>query len=144
MKNKMNLSKYNDKIVRIITINDEIYDGICSYNDLEYNLCEWGKEEESLQILSYHFYLDDIKEIIDLNGKFLDDYGQLEEKIVSGGMDEIIDAIEYTIDDHTYRILCCLEKHPEFENKKEVLDYIKTYNFKDKRIQDKITELEKK
>lgn len=137
----MNLRKYNDKIIRIITINDEIYDGLCSYNEKEYNLLELGINEESLQILSYLFFSRDIKEIIVLD-KFLDDFGLLEEEIVSEGVDEITDAIEYTIDDHTYRILCCLEKHPEFEDKKEILDYVKSYDFKDNRIQDKLIELE--
>ena len=61
---------------------------------------------------------------------------------MSEGVDEITDAIEYTIDDHTYRILCCLEKHPEFEDKKEILDYVKSYDFNDNRIQDKLIELE--
>lgn len=52
----MNLREYNDKIIRIITINDEIYDGLCSYNEKEYNLLELGINEESLQILSYLFF----------------------------------------------------------------------------------------
>lgn len=137
----MNLAEYNDQIVRIITVDDEIYDGICSHNEKEYNLLEIGVNEESLQILSYIFFPKDIKEVILLD-TFKDDYGLLEEEIVSEGMDEITDAIEYTIDDHTYRILCCLESHKDFEDKKEILEYIKAYNFKDKRIQDKLIELE--
>lgn len=137
----MNLKEYDDKIIRVITIDDEIYDGICSYNENEYNLLELGINEESLQILSYLFFPRDIKEVIEL-GEFKDDYGLLEEEIVSEGIDDITDAIEYTIDDHTYRILCCLEKHPKFENKEEILDYIKSYNFSDNRIKEKLIELE--
>lgn len=136
----MDLSKYNDKIVRIITVDDEIFDGICSYNDEEYSLLELGRRSDNLQILSYLFYPEDIKEVTILD-EFKDDYGLLEEEIVNGGLDDIIDAIEYTIDDHTYRIMCCLEKHPEFEKKKEILDYIEAYNFKDNRIKEKLNEL---
>ena len=136
----MDLSKYNDKKVRIITIDDEIFDGICSYNSEEYSLLEVGRKSENLQILSYLFYPEDIKEVMILD-EFKDDYGLLEEEIIKDGFEEITDAIEYTIDDHTYRILCCLESHPELQKKREILEYIEAYSFKDNRIKEKIIEL---
>ena len=67
----MKLKKYDDKLVRITTIDDEVFEGICSYNDKEYNEFEFGKKEESLQMIYFMFYKGAIK-----NVEILDDWSK--------------------------------------------------------------------
>ncbi len=46
----MNLNQYNQKTIRIIDKNDEIFDGICEYYSVEYGEIKYGVNEESLEI----------------------------------------------------------------------------------------------
>ncbi len=52
----MNLHDYDDRCVRIIDNNSDIFDGICIYNNAEYDEHEFGRNEESLQICNFLFY----------------------------------------------------------------------------------------
>jgi hypothetical protein len=46
----MRLNKYDDKCIKIIDIFGNIYEGNCTYCCREYNLHEFGRDEECLQI----------------------------------------------------------------------------------------------
>jgi hypothetical protein len=113
----MNLHDYDGKCVRIIDKNGDVFDGICSYNNSEYDKHEFGCNEESLEICNFVFYKSDIEEIQSLEkhkgpyGKFLDPYGRLEEMIVEDGIDSIIDIFESEENEHIYRLLNCLDKY---------------------------------
>ena len=78
----MKLSKYDNKCIKILDKFGYEYEGNCSYCGKEYNYHEYGRNEESLQILNYMFYKDTIKKIIVLDNGFIDDYGLIEKEIV--------------------------------------------------------------
>ena len=124
----MNLIKYDNKLVRITDINNDQYEGICSYNNEEFNECEYGTNEESLDIICIKFYKSDIKkvEIID---KFSKDYSKFEESIIEYDLiDEVFVREE---DEHIYRLLkYIVDKNIKID--KKLLDLLK--NSKDKRI----------
>ena len=124
----MNLINYDGKLVRITDINNDQYEGICSYNNEEFNECEYGTNEESLDIICIKFYKSDIKkvEIID---KFSKDYSKFEESIIEYDLiDEVFVREE---DEHIYRLLkYIVDKNIKID--KKLLDLLK--NSKDKRI----------
>ena len=91
----MNLKKYDNKYVRITDIEDNSYDGLCSYNDKEYNEHEYGKDEDSLQILNIVFYKSFIKNIEIIDNFNSNEYGPLEELIIESGVDFIEDAFDF-------------------------------------------------
>ena len=124
----MNLIKYDNKLVRITDINNDQYEGICSYNNEEFNECEYGTNEESLDIICIKFYKSDIKEV-EIIDKFSKDYGKLEESIIESDLiDEVFVREE---DEHIYRLLkYILDKNIKVD--KKILKSLK-YN-KDKRI----------
>ncbi len=138
----MKLSKYDNKCVRILDYWNHEYEGNCIFNCREYNEHEIGRNEESLQILNYLFFKSDIKKITILENGFTDDYGLLEEEIVSEGLDDIIDAIEYEDDEHTCRIIKCI-KDSNINNKEEIINRIKDLlkNNKDEKIINELREL---
>ena len=55
--------KYDNTTVRIRHISGDVLTGPCEWDDAEYNLSEWGREEESLRIGDYIIYGSDIVEI---------------------------------------------------------------------------------
>ena len=113
------LNKYDGKIVRIECIDGNIYEGLCEYNSKDYDYHEFGRDEESLQLMVYLFFKKDIKSIKVLD-KFTDKYGTLEEEIVN---DEIFieEVFESECDEHIYRLLLCIkDKYNEIENKEEL------------------------
>ena len=57
------LSKYNNTTVRIACTTGEVFTGACEWDDPEYNLHEYGVEEESLRIGEYIIYKSLIREI---------------------------------------------------------------------------------
>ena len=124
----MNLIKYDGKLVRITDINNDQYEGICSYNNKEFNECEFGTNEESLDIICIKFYKSDIKEV-EIIDKFSKEYGKFEESIIDSDLiDEVFVREE---DEHIYRLLkYIVDKNIKID--KELLDLLK-YN-KDKRI----------
>ena len=126
----MNLKKYDNKLVRITDIDDNQYEGICSYSNEEFNECEYGTDEESLDITCIKFYKSNIKNVETIK-TFSDEYGELEELIASFGDDLIEEVFESEEDEHIYRLLKYI-KDKNIKVDKELLELLK-YN-KDKRI----------
>ena len=91
----MRLKQYDGQCVRIDCVDGNVYDGICSYNDKEYNEQEYGRHEECLVMVNFLFFKSDIIAIESLEnhsgpyGKFLDPFGKLEEMNVQDGLDSI-------------------------------------------------------
>lgn len=108
----MKLKKYDGKCVRIVDVFDDVFEGYCTYNSSEYNEHEYGREDDSLQILNIVFYEDIIKSIKIIDG-FTTSYSKLEEAIA-----EDIDCIEDVLllgedsdDEHIYRLLVYLKDY---------------------------------
>ena len=137
----MKLNKYDNKCVKILDYWNHEYEGNCSFNCREYDEHEFGRDEESLQILSYLFYKSNIKKITILENGFVDDYGLLEKEIVNEGIDDIIDAIEYEDNEHICRIIRCI-KDSNVYNKDEIISRMKGY-LKNNKDLDVINELNK-
>ena len=57
------LAKYDNTTVRIVCVNGDTFTGACVWDDPEYNLHEFGVEEESLKIGEYLIFERDIREI---------------------------------------------------------------------------------
>ena len=126
----MNLIKYDNKLVRIIDIDNNRYEGICSYNNKEFNECEYGTNEESLDITCIKFYKSNIKRVEIIN-EFSNEYGSLEELIIES-TDLIEEVLESEEDEHIYRLLKCIEDKNIKVDKKLLLELLK-YN-KDEKI----------
>ncbi|MBR2549915.1 MAG: hypothetical protein IKE92_07875 [Clostridiales bacterium] len=150
-----NLKRFDGKCVRIIDSSGDAFDGICFFNSYEYNECEYGRSEDSLQIENFQFYIGSIREVISLEdndgpyGRFLDPYGKLEEMTVEDGIDSITDILFSEKNEHVIRLLNCLEKHldpangPVLQCKNEVMEAFEEllkYNC-DKDVQEKIKKL---
>ena len=142
----MNLKKCDGCIVRIEDQLGNIFEGICMYNSIDYNEHEFGRSEESLQMVCYLFYKDDIKELTILGKEdeincFSDKYSFLEEDAFESGFD-IIDEFFYSEEEeHVYRMLLCLEdklssKHPDFEKIIKRLKELLKYNTNEKVIKE--------
>ena len=58
---KINLKKYDNKLVRIKCNDGKIYEGNCIYNSSDYTFHEFGRDEESLEIFHFLFYKDNIE-----------------------------------------------------------------------------------
>ncbi|MBR3341179.1 MAG: hypothetical protein IKG30_06125 [Clostridiales bacterium] len=152
---KTDIKHFDGKCVRIVDSNGDAFDGICCFNSDEYNECEYGRSEESLQIGNFQFYISDIREVISLEdhdgpyGRFLDPFGKLEEMTVEDGIDSIRDILFSEENEHVIRLLNCLENHldpgngPVLQCRDEVLEALKellAYNC-DKEVQEKIKNL---
>lgn len=121
----MNLKKYDDKLVRITDKFNDVFEGICMYNDKDYTEHEFGKNEESLQLPSMLFYKSIIKKVEELD-KFSGPYGKLEELVVEDGIDMIEEVCYCEEDEHIYRLLLCLEDNlNSIDYQKELIKYLK-------------------
>ena len=113
--NQMNLRKFNGQFVRITDVYGNNYDGLCIYNNPDYNEHEFGRRESSLEIASCLFYNSEIKEITSLEdhdgpyGHFLDPFGKLEEDALKDNFFE--DILLSENDEHVSRMIRCLEYH---------------------------------
>lgn len=111
------LKQYDGKCVRIHDRYGGVFDGICRYNDAEYDRGEWGRNEEGLQIESFLFFRSDIRSVESLEGhdgpygKFLDPFGKLEELTVEDGIGSIRDVLFSEEKEHVLRLLNCLERY---------------------------------
>ena len=121
------LKKYDGKCVRVYMVDQIIIDGNCTYDDKEYNECEYGRREDSLQIVNYKLYKSTIKYVKSLEdhkgpyGKFLDPYGTLEEMAIEDGIDDIYEVLFCEDKNHIERMLRALDDYWNSEDKK-VLD----------------------
>lgn len=116
----MSLKKYDEKCVRITDTNGDLFEGYSVFNDKEYNEHEYGRNEDSLQILNIIFYdsfIEKIEEIDSLSDK---EYGNLEELIIESGIDFIEDALDYNEEVHNKRIMLCVKDHKDEFNKDEL------------------------
>lgn len=112
----MKLSKYDNKRVRIVTKQGEIFEGICSHNSRDYTFHEFGRDEESIQLPYFLFYKKDVKKIEILpddgpNGGYSGRYGLLEETVILDGEDAIEEVLSCEEDEHIRRLLTCIEDH---------------------------------
>ena len=113
----MDLRSYDGQCVRVIMDNGEIIDGICCYNNEEYNEHEFGRCDECLEFVYLLIYKSEIKSIESLEnhtgpyGRFLDPYGRLEEMAAEDGIDAIVDVLFCEENEHVMRMLNCLDKY---------------------------------
>ena len=111
----MRLKQYDGQCVRIDCVDGNVYDGICSYNDKEYDEQEYGRPEECLVMVNFLFFKSDIVAIESLEnhtgpyGKFLDPFGKLEEMNVQDGLNSILDFLDCEDPEHILRMLRCLD-----------------------------------
>jgi alanine dehydrogenase len=104
----MNLKKYDNKCVRIIDTDDNIFEGNCIFNSKEYNEHEYGMNEDSLQILNISFYKSYIKSIEILKELKKDEYTMLEELIVNSDKDFLADALDMCNEIEKERLMLCI------------------------------------
>ena len=111
----MNLSRYNDKCVRVTTVDGEVFEGVCSHNSAEYNEHEFGEHEEGIQLTALLLYKSQIAKIESLEGhtgpygKYSGPYGKLEEDAVDCGIDIITEHLFCEDDEQVLRMLSCLD-----------------------------------
>ena len=105
----MTLKKYDNKCVRIIDTDDNVFEGNCIFNSREYNEYEYGMNEDSLQILNISFYKSYIKSIEILKELRNDEYSMLEELIVDSDKDFLDDALEMCDEVEKERLMLCIK-----------------------------------
>ncbi len=104
----MKLRDFDKKHVRITCDNGDVFEGICEYNNSEYNEVEFGRNEESLEILNFLFYKSDINRI-EIIEQFSEPYGKIEEYYAREGIDCLDDVWYSNENEHTLRMLRCLD-----------------------------------
>jgi hypothetical protein len=118
----MKLKQYDGQCVRIDCVDGNVYDGICSYNDKEYDEQEYGRPEECLVMVNFLFFKSDIVAIESLEnhtgpyGKFHDPFGKLEEMNVQDGLNSILDFLDCEDPEHILRMLRCLDYYFDPKN----------------------------
>ena len=105
----MTLKKYDNKCVRIIDTDDNVFEGNCIFNSKEYNEHEYGMNEDSLQILNISFYKSYIKSIEILKELRKDEYTMLEELIVDSDKDFLDDALDLCNEIEKERLMLCIK-----------------------------------
>ena len=105
----MTLKKYDNKCVRIIDTDDNVFEGNCIFNSKEYNEHEYGMNEDSLQILNISFYKSYIKSIEILKELRKDEYSMLEELIIDSDKDFLDDALEMCDEVEKERLMLCIK-----------------------------------
>ena len=108
----MKLNKYDNKLVRLTTFEDDVFEGICVFDNIDYNEAEYGESEESLTIQCLKFYKNSIKNVSIID-KFSSKYGLLEEVISNDGADLIEEVLDSEDDTHILRELYYLKDHKE-------------------------------
>ena len=112
----MNLRACDGLGVRITDLCGDEYEGICAYNSAEYNMHEFGRAADGLQIGSFLFYSDCITkvELLDWGtgpyGGFSAPFGRIESLIVEEGPDAVCAGLESEEPVHVCRLLHCLEE----------------------------------
>ena len=121
----MNLSEYDNKLIRIIDSHNNIFEGVGVYNDENYNETEYGKKEESIQILYYNFYKRHIYKIEEIDS-YSAPYGFLEEMILQDGISFIEDLFEEEDTDVLIRLLNCIENNIQnISYKNKLLEFLR-------------------
>ncbi|MBR4424251.1 MAG: hypothetical protein IKS68_08495 [Mailhella sp.] len=120
----MNLSTFDNRCVRMTTVDGEVFEGLCSCCHEKCNEHELGRAEPCLQMLSFLFFPSDIAQIASLeghsgpHGRLSAPFGRLEELMFEDGIDSIIDSIKDALfseeQEHALRMLNCLETRLHF------------------------------
>ncbi len=116
-KSDMNLEKFDEKCVRIITVSGEVFEGIASYDSEDYAFHEYGRDEEALHLTPIVFFKKEISNVIsleDVNGPFghySEKYGLLEKKCLEWGTDLIEEVLDSEDNSEILRMLACMEDH---------------------------------
>ena len=111
----MDLKKFDDKCVRILTASGEVFEGIVSYCGREYVFHEYGCDQEALLLTPMLFYQDDIVSVTSLEevdgpfGHYSEKYGLLERKCLEWGSDLIEEVLESEDDTQILRMLACMK-----------------------------------
>ena len=115
----MNLSMFDNRCVRMTTVDGEVFEGLCSCCHEECTEHELGRAEPCLQMLSFLFFPRDIAQSASLeghsgpHGRLSAPFGRLEELMLEDGIDSIIDSIKDALfseeQEHALRMLNCLE-----------------------------------
>lgn len=111
----MNLERFDGKCVRISTVWGEVFEGVVSYSDEEYNLHEYGRSQEALFLTPILFYKEEISSIENLEdvngpyGHFSEEYGLLEKLCLQWGTDMIDEVFESEDDIQILRMLACMK-----------------------------------
>lgn len=139
----MKLKDFDDKLVRIVDSLGEVYEGIGVHNSKEYNMHEYGVDEDSIVIFCVMFYQSDIKQIKEIDS-FSSSFGRIEEVVLDGGIDLIDEAFYSENPIHVYRLLLCIEdRYNSLPFKNELNNLLKRlirYNDDDK-IKEKARDL---
>lgn len=110
----MDLKKFDGQCVQIIDDDGNVFEGFCEYCDQEFNECEFGLNEDSMEILNYKFLKSTIKNIfpVDLeDNSFLEGYGLLEQEN-SSSYDVLEDTLLCEHIEHVCRMLNYLIADP--------------------------------
>lgn len=112
----MDLDKYDGKLLRLTTVDGEVFEGIGVYFCRSYCEHEYGRQEDCLQIVNWLFFPCDISSIEDLEeksgpyGGFSAPWGLIEEQNVREGVDTIQDVLESEEPVNVRRMLACLDR----------------------------------
>lgn len=120
----MDLSKYDDKLVRIEDGLGDIYEGVARHDSRDYNFHEYGKDEESIQMSHTIFFKSFIKKI-DIIDSFSDKYGLLEESLIESGIDMVDEVLTSEEDISITRLLFCIEDRINILSKNEKDELVK-------------------
>ena len=121
----MNLRSLENKLVKLTDSHNNVFEGIATYNDANYNKSEFGREEESIQILYYNFYKNHIYQIEEIK-EYSAPYGFLEEMILQDGMSFIEDLFEDQEEEVLLRLLNCMEQNIKtISYKNQLMDFLK-------------------
>ena len=113
----MDLKRFDNKCVRIVTTFGEIYEGTVSFEDREYASHEYGHDQEALHLTPIVFYKDDISSVISLEdvdgpfGHYSEKYGLLEKKCLEWGTDFIEEVLDSEDDIQILRMLTCMKEN---------------------------------
>ena len=122
----MNLKKYDNKKVKIVTIDDLNFEGIASYNNKEFNESEYGNNEESIDLLNYKIYKSTIKKIEEVDN-FTDKYGYLEESLILEDFDLLEEFLYEEDEEIVKRLLSCLKDNIDKVDKDKANKILKEY-----------------
>lgn len=120
----MKLSKLDNKKVKLIDIEDIVFEGLATYDSSEYNYHEYGKDEESIDIGCMKFYKSIIKSIEEID-EFEKEYGEIEIEIAQD--DDLIEEQLSYEDDNSIRLKNYIKDHEKeiLENNKGKEEHIK-------------------
>ena len=115
----MKLSDFDDKRIRLITISNEVFEGNCTYNNIDYNEHEYGRREESLVMSNIMFFKRDIKLVSVIKNYTDENYGKLEEDVLEDGILLIDEVLTSEDNEAIIRLLKCIEDNLDKEYEEE-------------------------